>query len=282
MGIESLKSWHWAMIGLLLGFGAGYACVSLQGPPRAPVGMGQKEYELMLRTKPDDPQTPALDEITVVPVGDVYWVSAQRRYVAADGRHYEYRPEWLALKQRQYQPLGDFSERGGPGYDVRTYLADMTAKYPHIHFRYAWEREPKYQLMMWTGGGLLLIGVVWPILLRLLIGAGFGKAPAEAKYDLSRFGGSGGGGEKQDEIMSEKDQRRLSELDAEMQRSLTAESGPPLNASEPPPAESQPAELRGEALAAPPVETRTQKEYGGEFYPTEAHAPHKGQAQTEP
>ena len=53
-------------------------------------------------------------------------------------------------------------------------------------FTYLWWYQPG---MMTVGGalaGLILIGGVWPTVVRLLVGAGLAREPEGPKYDLGR------------------------------------------------------------------------------------------------
>src|SRR5665213_75594 len=84
-----------------------------------------------------------------------------------------------------------------PNYTVLDYLAFAKARDPRIGYRYAWWMGRGAILTIGAVGGLVVIGGIWPTVLSLLTGAGFGRLPREKEvYDLSRFHGNSEGSPK--------------------------------------------------------------------------------------
>lgn len=268
MSIRSLRRWQWGLLGLLLGAGVGLAQILAGATGNAAVGMGQAEFERLLQSPPAMGKYAALDEINIVPVGDVYWVRGQRRYPLADGGGFEYRTEWLALRERQYRPIDPAMkprEAGQGGeYTVRTFLADAAARDPRLRYRYAWEKDTKIVWPVCVLGGALLLGGVWPWMLRVLIGAPAGNG---SNYDLSRFASQPADAAPPP---TKAEQRRLVELETEMEAGLrAAASAPPASQAKP----DAPSTVKLDGVPLSPVAPKSEdpRRYDGEFYPTETH-----------
>jgi hypothetical protein len=278
MSIQKVKRWQWVLIGLLAGAGICLVRLTVGGLNSTPVGMGQAEFEHLLAAPPALGKYAALEEINIIPVDAAYWVRAQRRYPAADGSGFEYRTEWLALRERQYRPinasLSANATMNRAEFTVRDFLADAAARDPHIHYRYAWERDARFALPVWALGGALLIGGVWPWALGVMYGAGLG--PEGRAYDLSRFAPEVAVAHAGAEL-SATERDRLVALEAEMEDRLRIADGsgaeqPPMQATSDLPTTPQ---LSGEPLEAQPHPVAQEKQFGGEFYPTETHPKEK-------
>jgi hypothetical protein len=267
MTIRTLKRRHWILIGLLVG--AAVALIQLSAGPigQAPVGMGQADFERLLQAPPVLGKYAALDEINIVPVGDVYWVRGQRRYPLADNSGFEYRTEWLALRERQYRPIDPAlhpREAGQGGeYTVRTFLADAAARDPRVRYRYAWEKDARIVWPACLLGGAL-IGAMWAGLLRLLIVVPSGDGLNYALPQVASHAADAA------PPPTEAEQRYLIALEAEMEAKLRA------GATAPPPSQAKPhapsaVKLDGVPLAPVATKSEDPKRYNGEFYPTETH-----------
>jgi len=78
----------------------------------------------------------------------------------------------------QYVPkstlVDDPIDLGGKGpQPLTTYLAGVAKDRPWVSYRYAFWDEPRWTYTIWVGGSLLLIGIVWPLVLRRLAAAGY-------------------------------------------------------------------------------------------------------------
>ena len=126
---------------------------------------------------------------------------------------------------------------------------------------------------------MLSIGVVWPALLRTLAAAGYGpKVKAEEAYDLDRFK-SEGEAKRSPMQPSAEDLRHVQELDAALAARLAG--GGAADSAES--AANAPASPVAQ-LSAGPLEAARQeaeqkdKDFRGEFYPTERGGKHGGDA----
>lgn len=160
------------------------------------------------------------------------------------------------------------------GMTVRQWIDEAKADYPWVGYRFAWWKVPFYERLLWVGSSFLLIGVIWPIVLRFLQGAGLGGVHLEADdYDLSRF--AKGRTKAKVSVAAGSDRRseaaagQLAALTDAMAASLREVAG---SAGAAPGAEKQsapapwiaPAPLTAQVL---PKASEEEKEFSGEFYP---------------
>lgn len=153
------------------------------------------------------------------------------------------------------------------GYTVLDYLSSVKESHPQIAYRTAWWERPAILYTLWGTGGVLIIGVIWPTVLGLLLGAGFGRhAPAEQPYDLSRFKGEPepktAGHLTTDEPL---DVEQLEALEQELRRSLAQQAS-----TSDQPAGERPAipQLDATPDESPrPDQADEHKDYQGEYYP---------------
>ncbi len=143
-----------------------------------------------------------------------------------------------------------------------------------FHYRYAWYEIPAVSAALWIAGSTFLVGGVWPVTSRLLTGAGFGRQQRlellatlalvpKPKHDWKK---------EADEALAKLNV--VLDLIAYYEWQLReGEPGAPLLPLEKPlPAAIQRLTALPDVTAfAPPEETN--KAFGGEFYPTETHAP---------
>jgi len=173
-----------------------------------------------------------------------------------------------------------------PELTIAFYLQELKAKYPKstFNYRYAREEEPRVILAMYTTAMVILVGGIWPTLLRLL---GYGPKPGAQGSDLKWIPAKTSAKNPQTGMeMTAQDLSRLGALEQEMERKLKA-GGEPLVAVSVGPAPNQ-----GGNTAPPPVKqlsgiaarpkseaaakAEEKKDFGAsheDFYPTEVHAP---------
>jgi len=116
-----------------------------------------------------------------------------------------------------------------------------------ISYRYAWWRDPKTAMTLWTGGSFVLIGLIWPTLLNLLAYGSIFQPAGEKGTDLSKVF-SGSGRSKAGAGLTDQDLLALQTLESELESDL-AQSAPAVVA---PPASAPP--KKPAELAATPVQ----------------------------
>ncbi len=150
-----------------------------------------------------------------------------------------------------------------------------------IQYKFNWWETPKATYSMYSAGGFLIIGLIFPTLVQLLTVAGYGRQPKEKNdYALDRFSGEEPKVAKA-VIIDEKEQ--LAALEAELEAKLKAGASDGDGQAAPKAAPAKPViakltagklEVPKEVEAAKPV----RKGYGadqGDYYPTEVHGKKK-------
>jgi hypothetical protein len=286
MNVTALRSWHWMIIGLLIGAGYGYLRESASnfhdeltayGPRR----IGQREFETALTTNFHG--RPRFSDITIIPhrltgaggpaitvhvVSGLYWdgrTQVENGKVAA-----RWEPAYF-VASAPYFPI----KPSGPQQfeNVMAYLRSPRET-GAVQFQYSswwWVTRP---LFIWTCAGFTVIGVVWPAIVNLLA---FGTLlrPAEAKgLSLWKVRPTPAPQTNQSN-QAEPDSAALEALERRLEAALSED---PLNPS--PVAPPQPAvqTLRGaEPEKTAVVAEQAKKDFGADkedFYPTELRAKH--------
>jgi prepilin-type N-terminal cleavage/methylation domain-containing protein/prepilin-type processing-associated H-X9-DG protein len=266
MNLESLKRWHWALLGLFAGLALALA-FSLSGESVASdSGLSRQEFEReLLMTTPPPRSEPVLSDIVVEPASrdfsgrKVQVVRFQRLMSWQDpinGERLDARRADLYVAPVPYN-----GTRG-----ILSYLATATQSDPHISYRFAWEKIPLAWYALWGGGGLVIGGIIWPAMLALLIGAGFGRKEKIDDYDLSRFKREADKAKKPNTVSPEAEAQLAKVIEGlEEQNAASAvdapidapEGKPAIRKLEEPPASPEPAPLSVDDL----------RRYQGEFYP---------------
>jgi hypothetical protein len=284
MFLTSLKVWQWTLIGAAVG-----AVLALAGPSASrdwladqSRTMGQKEFEAALLSKTAQGR-PALTDLVVHPrdsTGNWWitarWTQAMRvRQIQPDGRSRKVEGEMASpVKFRAGDPYVPMNPALKNATDSSIFgVLDAASKLPGgrgLSYRYAWQERPIVFASIWVLGFMAMIGGVWPVVLGSLVAAGFGPLPEEK-------GGHLPPGRSQER---ERFKRAMADADAllaliegyETDLEKTADGAAPqvVNGSSSPAPVI--AKLTGDATAAPaPAAPGEPQEFGGEFYPTEAH-----------
>lgn len=265
MNLRDLKRRHWVLIAIPIGLVLALAWTSVE--PDIPRRLGQETFERDLVAAPIEGH-PWLDRIVVHPERDgVMVVTGEQLLLRANEPVGDYKP-FAFNAVVPYQPLPPRGRRGDALPEMKdnvlAFLSDVASQHTHVKYRYAWQRHPVAVFAACTGGAVVLIGVVWPTLVGLLIGAGLGGVKIdEDDYDLERFAG-----EKPQPAASPvaPDLAHLAEVEDELRRNLggsstTTGAGSPASAA-------APVQLSGGPVdAAPLPDDDPNREYRGEFYP---------------
>jgi prepilin-type N-terminal cleavage/methylation domain-containing protein len=267
MSVESLKRWHWIGIGLLVGLALAWAKTA--GRPGAVVlgELSQAQFEDDLHTTYNG--RPTLRDIVVYPQRDYDRVTMQRWAATHGGDGYA--PATFVAPRPYRADLAPKSMRTpSETYTVGDYLADLGAEFPHVKYRSAWWASPTATAVMWAAGTTLLIGGVWPSVLALLVGAGYGRKTPEDDYDLDRFKGepAAGAGAKKPV-----DEEKLHELEEELIKGLSGDQSAAAQTEEPKRARAPRPILAAPVDPPPTGQAEEDKDFFGEFYPV-AHPHH--------
>jgi hypothetical protein len=149
---------------------------------------------------------------------------------------------------------------------LRTYAA----RYAWLNFQYLWWREPRLLIWVYPLFGAFVLGVMIPYLTFLWTGGA--PIDSEKPYDLNRFEQTPKDATPATAGMTiEKSQELDAAIAAAQQASLGApDSGAVGRAAVP--QEAPVRKLDGKPLEAPaPATAQPDKDFDGEFYPTEVH-----------
>lgn len=256
--MRSLKRWHWIALGAIIGVLIAVARLIAASDQR--IGgrgfISQAEFERSLRLPPLMGR-PYLRAVVVHPLPDVDVVTLE-----------ELVPETLVYQAHRfaapkpYQPIGEDLPPSRE-YSVQDYLRDFSAGHPDFTYRYAWWDEPRSLCVLLAAAGALIIGGLWPSLLRL----GAQQGSDHQDYNLDRFHTDPALPDRKPP--AEPDQQLLERLEAQ-QQVLGLDATPALEG----PAAARVTPLTSAAIPSAPEPAEEDKQYVGEFYPVETRTPH--------
>ncbi len=266
MNLQTLRRWHWMMIGLVAGLAVGAGRILSAADER--IGgagfVNQSVFENDLRVPPlaGKPYVKGIVLHRAQTFANLDIVS----FWGMDPATGEYR-QFRLVAPRPYRPL---AARIVPAanYNVAEFLRDAAATNPAIAFQNAWWDAPAIAICLWALLGAVVIGGIWPTVLDLIYGRN--RTPRE-EYDLNRFGKYAE--LKTNSAVTANDTQRLAELEAEMSRALANSKDEPSTSvatATAPVKELEAAPLEDSAAAI----SEEEKKYAGQFYPVEKHAPH--------
>ena len=96
-----------------------------------------------------------------------------------------------------FVPPGQRPQGVAPNFTVADQLKEVQKRNPQLAYKTGWWTTRPATFAIWTMGSVLVIGGLWPTLLNVIVGAGYGhprragrKLDADAEY-LARFKGDG-------------------------------------------------------------------------------------------
>ena len=189
----------------------------------------------------------------------------------------------LSFYNLKLKPTAGYASATGREYpNILAYLDELNRKYGAgtVKYRYAWWESKAAVITLYPLAGMVVIGGIWPTVLGLLIGAGFGHKKGKGdEFDLSRFKGkSKASMPKAAVAMTRQDELRLAALEAEMEKNLqgfgaNADVAATPAAVTPAPAVKPLAAVVEESkpAAEKPHAHKAFGASGGDYYPTEIH-----------
>jgi hypothetical protein len=263
MRLQGVRQWQWLVAGALCGLLVGDARAAWGPAYRDEVSrtISQAQFERGVCSPRGAPLH--LNGLVVHPPDEAgaRWVTGTLHERSAEGERIE------PFKFRAPTP---FRPKVALGSDltVDEYLSQIAARIPQaeLRFRYAWEEAPGATVGLWAAIGAVVIGVVWPLVLRRLTG----PAAGGIEFGLLSRVLSASTAEQRKPVTTHAIDSLNEQLEAQLGTSAAAFTAPPLD-------EDAPAAPTIKVLKAEPVEpaaaTEAQppKAYGGDYYPTEAH-----------
>jgi hypothetical protein len=275
MNVQDFKRWHWIAISIVVGLALSYVWSNVEWDENLPT-IGQRDFEAGLTTP--FPQVGHLDHITIMPSEE-----GKNKIIAEQVRNTK-TPGVIELRPVAYMADAPYKAGAWRGGDesyptVVNYLESVKAQNSNLSYKVAWWRQPWAVYLLWTGASVLLIGGVWPVLVSVMVGAGFGLKREEQgpEYDLERFKAEQDAkGVKHEPTPAEI--AHLRELEDELERKLAAQrAGMPIPEDEPVAAQAAAVKkLDGGPLEVANTDKPAEDhDYKGEFYPVDRHAKRK-------
>jgi hypothetical protein len=202
MQIEDLKRWHWAILGLIVGlvFSFTWQDHDVVGDKSYEFAeIKQNKFEQYAMSKSRESGQAILQNVRIEP--PVHDYQNQLRQIVIGKRlgvdkqsGKERLVAFYYYASVPYTPHIPIPNANLPqNATVADFLAAAHKVNPLLQYRYAWELESNWSIVLWCLGGLVVIGGVWPTILAILLGAGLGRPPkSQAELDseayIKRFG----------------------------------------------------------------------------------------------
>ena len=303
MRVENLSWGHWLVIAIIVGALTAWMQCTIGAGNETQTGT-QLELERLLLREPlkatNGKEYPYIIALVIypkvqagfaIPTTDGTTIPSKTLITfrvlgsSADRKGWEYKPSSI-LASVPYQPI--VRRVDDPNLTAQSYFKTLAESAPWIRFRYAWWAEPVWVYVLWISGSIVVIGIVWPTILRMLIKAGYGTREEKVSQPslLSRmFGGpkshrpqtAPAAPRPSPTQMSSEELARLDKMEQELQEFLKPTHRPEDDEDDA--LHKAPAirELNATPVTTPTEEPKTQeqKDYAGEFYPTVAHGKKK-------
>jgi hypothetical protein len=182
---------------------------------------------------------------------------------------------WASMKielGRDYSIPWD--PNANPPHTIQDFLKSAVDAGIAVKYTYAWWDSTKYAYEIWMGGSFLVLGLIFPALIRMMLRGGLGRAE-KSEFELRKYRPAAIAAKAVAKGPSAMDMQQLRELEAQMTATLKAGATEEADETQTA-ASSTPAPAAApKKLAAGPLETAAQqkqeedKNYGGEFYPVE-------------
>lgn len=281
MSLDQLKRWHWCAIGAIAGLMVG---VTRPGEESAPTrrSIEPANFEALLLAPDRIDNVRPLTDIKVYPLkGDRYSVEFDELMQTKQGEVYVPRcTDAQTPYTASVDPPPNSVAKDHP-YTIVDHLNRLQARYPNkFSYAVAWWAAPRWACAIWMAGGLVVAGGIWPMLLNILTGAGFrSKKKMDQRYDLSRFGMRPQAKTPAFSELPEELRAEVDEFNTRLKNDLSdRQIGDPSLAAAMPIAPLEVKTLPDDVQAPEIRKEEEQKEYEGEFYPTERIKPHRNDA----
>ena len=201
MEIENLKRWHWIAAGIVVGLALAYVWSSVE-PDRGRRGSAE---DLFRNAALKDPKSgrPVVGSVVVHPPqegphGMVNVVTYKKWMNDSKSKKTVAVNHWF-VAEIPFVPPGQRAAGVSPNFTIADQLKELQKRTPQLAVSSAWWTTKPATFAMWTLGSVVVIGGLWPTLLNVIVGAGYGhprradrKLDADEAY-LARFKGDGAG-----------------------------------------------------------------------------------------
>ena len=188
MSLQGWAWWKWVVVSLIVGALIGWTLTNREpdDPSLPSTTLTSFLNKLRLRTDGGDPV------VAKIRVGPLVTDNA--------GKKVQVVTFWEKLKNRQtgnwdpvrqyrlYTAIPLFPKVPQPNYGIVDYLADAKQQMPGLDAGFSWWQVPRNAWLISMGGSVLVIGVLWPLTIRMMVKLGLGNPEVadDAGYDLSQ------------------------------------------------------------------------------------------------
>lgn len=213
MGLEDLRRWHWAGLGIA----AGLAFAAVHNFYGSEVAIEEASSRLNVRRDFENglvasatvaSRIAKITDVTIYPEREgKIWMTFMRYHPSRTlidpndpSKGVEAKGVFTSFDVTEpYKPEAVMPADPTvlPTLTIRQYLASLQQQFPdaQIRYRYAWWYEPTNMYLLGAGIGLVAVGGVWPSIIGLLTGGGlWGQRRRDKREDeeyLARFGKGG-------------------------------------------------------------------------------------------
>jgi hypothetical protein len=285
MEIENLKRWHWIAAGIVVGLALAYVWSSVE-PERGRRGSAD---DLFRNAALKDPKTGRAIVSSVVvhppeegPHGMVNVVTYKKWMNDAKSKKTVSANYWF-VAEIPFVPPGQRPDGVAPNFTISDQLKDVQKRAPQLAVSSAWWTTRPATFAIWTLGSVVVIGGLWPTLLNVIVGAGYGHPRrAEKKMDadeayLARFKGDGKRepAKPTKPLVTAAEHERLREMTEQLESKLGGLGNVPASqAGAGATSESPVRKLDGGPLELTPIANQADDdeiEVKGEYYPVLIH-----------
>lgn len=193
MAIQNVQRWQWILAGLLIGLALGYLHHLPAGDWQKTFGDTLTQHQFEEGLVREQSGLRWFRNLVVYPERVEGGGKSVPIFVVAgeyfDGRLEMQNGQRVAIwrprcyvAEELYLPLTPSSD--ATANTVLAYLKGIQG----VQFTYAWWRDPRWGIGIWTVGSVLVIGVIWPTALNLLLFGNFFRPRQEKGMDLSQVG----------------------------------------------------------------------------------------------
>ena len=287
MEIENLKRWHWIAAGIVVGLALAYVWSSVE-PNRGRRGSADDLFRYAAMKDPKSGR-PIVSAVVVHPAeqgphGMVNVVTYQKWMNDAKSKKAVSVNHWF-VAEIPFVPPGQRPDGVAPNFTISDQLKEVQKRAPQLAIKSGWWTTTPATFAIWTLGSIVVIGGLWPTLLNVIVGAGYGhpRRAAEKKLDadeayLARFKGDGKGepAKAMKPVVSAEEHERLRAMTEQLESKLGGLGNvPAANAQAGQATTASPVrKLDGGPLELTPVASQADDdeiEVKGEYYPVLIH-----------
>ncbi|HEY0010036.1 MAG TPA: hypothetical protein VGB55_15015 [Tepidisphaeraceae bacterium] len=290
MSLQKLRVWQWCIIGAVLGAAVAFVWTSENVED---LTVPNRELSAFLRgiNQRTDTNQPIYTDIRIDPVKLDQSQKPIQSVTFSELMKHKETGQWEPVRKwRTMAPIPVLARSPNKDYRLSDYLAERKKDIPELSYTYNWwkisnvpagyaDRElhfwqrPNYAWPIAIAAGVVLIGIIWPIIIRLLVKAGLGY-PEEPKdaFDLSQVAVTSAGVEAP-KTVSAAESQKLADLNAQLEENVAGMMIQDEQADEAEERRQEEAVIRKlegkrlEAQASANANDGKDKDFKGEYYP---------------